>query len=66
MSPRPGREHAGELAKASLRGKRAESQLALEGSVGAHQRFMLQRQLREVDFLEAEIKTPVLHMCTFV
>jgi transposase len=45
-----------QLAKASLRGKKAELKLALEGSVGAHQRFMLQRQLHEVEFFEAEIK----------
>ena len=44
------------LAKASMRRKKAELQLALEGSVGGHQRFMLRRQLNEVEFLEAEIK----------
>lgn len=45
-----------ELAKASLRRKKDDLKLALEGSVRAHQRFMLQRQLNEVEFLEAEIK----------
>jgi transposase len=44
------------LAKTSLRRKKAELQLAMEGSVGGHQRFMLRRQLNEVEFLEAEIK----------
>jgi transposase len=44
-----------QLAKTSLRKKKVELQLALEGSVGAHQRFMLRRQLHEVEFLEGEI-----------
>ncbi len=44
-----------ELAKARLRRKKVDLQLALEGSVGAHQRFMLRRQLHQVEFLEAEI-----------
>src|SRR5215472_674701 len=35
-----------QLAKASMRRKKAELQLALEGSVGGHQRFMLRRQLK--------------------
>ena len=45
-----------QLAKTSLRKKKAELGLALEGSVGAHQRFMLLRQLHEVEFLEGEIE----------
>lgn len=45
-----------QLAKASLRHKRAELQLALEGSVSMHQRAMLGRQLRHVEFLEQEIE----------
>lgn len=45
-----------QLAKTSLRRKRAELGLALEGSMGAHQRSMLGRQLRHVEFLEDQIK----------
>jgi len=45
-----------QLAKTSLRRKNAELQLALEGSVGGHQRSMLGRQLRHVEFLEREIE----------
>jgi len=44
------------LAKASLRGKRAELILALEGSMGDHQRSMLRRQLQQVEFLEGQIE----------
>src|SRR5215813_10123125 len=43
-------------AKTSLRRKSAELQLALEGSVSTHQRAMLGRQLRHVEFLEQEIQ----------
>jgi transposase len=45
-----------QLAKASLRRKRAELTLALEGSFGGHQRSMLRRQLRHVEFLEGQIE----------
>src|SRR5207302_4561315 len=45
-----------QLAKASLRRKRAELALALEGSFGDHQRSMLRRQLRHVEFLEGQIE----------
>jgi transposase len=45
-----------QLAKTSLRRKRAELTLALEGSMGDHQRFMLRRQLLHVDFLEGQIE----------
>jgi len=54
-----GREDPAELAqlaKTSLRRKSAELQLALEGSVSTHQRAMLGRQLRHVEFLEQEIQ----------
>jgi transposase len=43
-----------QLAKASLRRKRSELTLALEGSFGDHQRSMLRRQLRHVEFLEGQ------------
>jgi transposase len=43
------------LAKTSLRRKRAELILALEGSVGDHQRSMLRRQLQHVEFLEGQV-----------
>jgi transposase len=45
-----------QLSKASLRAKRADLKLALEGSVGDHQRFMLRHQLGQIDFLDNEIK----------
>ena len=54
-----GREDPAELAqlaRTSLRRKSAELQLALEGSVSTHQRAMLRRQLRHVEFLEREIQ----------
>ena len=54
-----GREDPAELAqlaRTSLRRKSAELQLALEGSVSTHQRAMLRRQLRHVEFLEQEIQ----------
>jgi Transposase IS116/IS110/IS902 family len=44
------------VAKTSLRRKSAELQLALEGSVNMHQRALLRRQLRHVEFLEQEIQ----------
>jgi transposase len=45
-----------QLAKASLRRKRSELTLALEGSFGDHQRSMLRRQLRHVEFLEGQVE----------
>jgi len=45
-----------ELAKGSLRGKRAILEEALEGSIGAHQRFLLSYQLDAVDFFEQQIE----------
>ncbi len=44
------------LAKGSLRGKRAILEEALEGSVGAHQRYLLEHQLDLVDFLDRQIE----------
>jgi transposase len=44
-----------ELAKGRLRSKLAELEQALEGSWGAHQRFLLARQLAHLDHLEATI-----------
>lgn len=49
-------EKLSELAKTSLRRKRAELVLALEGSMGEHQRSMLRRQLQHVEFLEGHIE----------
>jgi transposase len=43
------------LAQGKLRTKRASLTLALEGSIGPHQRFMLKRLLEHIAFLEDEI-----------
>ena len=43
------------LAQGKPRTKRASLSLALEGSVGPHQRFMLKRLLEHIEFLEGEI-----------
>ena len=43
------------LAKGRLRGKQAALEEALRGLVGSHQRFLLQSQLRTLDFLHDEI-----------
>jgi transposase len=45
-----------QFAKTSLRRKRNELSLALEGSMGTHQRSMLRRQLQHVEFLEGQIE----------
>jgi transposase len=44
------------LAKGKLRDKLAELQLALEGSVGDHHRFLLAMQLRRLKCVEEELK----------
>jgi transposase len=44
-----------ELAKTSLRNKREELRLALEGSFGSHQRFLLGKQLDQLEFLDGQI-----------
>ncbi len=44
-----------ELAKTSLRTKRQELRLALEGSFGSHQRFLLGKQLDQLEFLDRQI-----------
>jgi transposase len=44
-----------ELAKTSLRNKRDELRLALEGSFGSHQRFLLGKQLDQLEFLDRQI-----------
>ncbi len=44
-----------ELAQGSLRDKIPALREALEGRIGLHQRFLLQSQLRHLDFLNAEI-----------
>lgn len=43
------------LARGRLRNKRVSLTLALQGSIGSHQRFMLKRLLEHIDFLEQEI-----------
>jgi transposase len=48
-------EGLAELAKGKLRNKRPELAQALVGSVGSHQRFMIERLLKQIDFLEQEI-----------
>jgi len=44
-----------DLAKTSLRNKREELRLALEGSFGSHQRFLLGKQLDQLEFLDRQI-----------
>ena len=44
-----------ELAKTSLRNRRAELKLALEGSFGSHQRYLLGKQLDQLEFLDHQI-----------
>jgi len=44
-----------ELAKTSLRNKREELRLALAGSFGSHQRFLLGKQLDQLEFLDHQI-----------
>ncbi len=46
-----------ELAKTALRNKIPQLERALTGSIGNHQRFMLQSQFRLLESLEAEIAT---------
>ena len=43
------------LAKARLRNKRAELEVALEGSVREHHRFILQMQIRRLEQMDADI-----------
>lgn len=43
------------MARGKLRDKMADLEKALQGLVGTHQRFMLQSQLRHLDFLAEEI-----------
>ena len=49
-------EELAQLAKARLRRKKDDLKLALDGSVGGHQRFMLRHLLHQVEFLEREIE----------
>jgi transposase len=44
-----------ELAKTRLRNKREELKLALAGSFGSHQRFLLGKQLDQLEFLDRQI-----------
>jgi transposase len=44
-----------ELAKTSLRNKREQLRLALQGSFGPHQRFLLSKQLDQLEFLDRQI-----------
>jgi transposase len=50
-------EAMAELAWSNLRSKRGQLREALVGSMGAHQRFMLQSHLRLVEKMEAEIES---------
>jgi transposase len=45
-----------ELARGKLKKKRPALRLALEGSIGQHQRSMLQRLLHHIDYLEQDIE----------
>jgi transposase len=49
-------EELAQLAKTRLRRKKDDLKLALDGSVGGHQRFMLGHLLHEVEFFEREIE----------
>lgn len=44
-----------DLARGKLRDKRPALEQALQGRMGAHQRFLLARQLAHIDFLEEQI-----------
>ncbi len=44
------------LAQGKLQAKREQLATALQGAVGPHQRFLLQSQLRHLDFLDEEIE----------
>lgn len=44
------------LAQGKVQAKRDQLAVALQGEVGAHQRFLLQSQLRHLDFLDEEIE----------
>lgn len=44
------------MAQGRMRSRRASLRLAREGSVDAHQRFLLKPQLRHIEFLEQEIE----------
>ena len=46
-----------ELAKKRLKNKREDLERALNGLMGAHQRMMLQAQLKHIDFLDEAIET---------
>jgi len=48
-------ERLAEMAKSQLRNKREELKLALRGSFGEHQRFMLKNQLGLLEFLDEQI-----------
>lgn len=48
-------ESLAELARGQLRQKRPQLEAALRGIIGPHQRFLLQSQLRHLDFLEQEV-----------
>jgi transposase len=45
-----------DLARGKLREKQADLKRALSGRLGAHQRFLLARQLAHIDFLDAQIE----------
>ena len=45
-----------DMARGRLRNKRSSLQEALRGSVGPHQRMMLESQLRHLDFLDHEVE----------
>jgi transposase len=48
-------EQLADLARGTLRNKRADLEQALRGLMGPHQRMLLQSQLRHLDFLAQEI-----------
>jgi transposase len=45
-----------ELAQGRMKGKREQLVQALQGTLGAHHRFLLQSQLRQVDFFDQQIQ----------
>jgi transposase len=45
-----------DYAKGTLRGKRRELELALEGTFSGEQRWLLEKELRQVEWLEAQVE----------
>ena len=48
-------ERLSELARGRMRGKREQLAQAVQGTLGEHHRFLLRSQLRQLDFLDAQV-----------